>query len=103
MSSLIQGGEKLPFLQAAVRIVEVTWLGLIQPFQCSRLKTISEVSPEDAHRNVILDQQASELLPAQPGAAPGLVRPESSLPPKGRWHFMELNTLGGICPLRYGH
>ena len=55
MSSLMQGGEKLPFLQAAVRIVAVTWLRLIQPFQCSGLKTIFEVSPEDAYRNVILD------------------------------------------------
>jgi len=43
MSSLIQGGEKLPFLQAAVRMVAVTWLGLIQPFQCSGLMTIFEV------------------------------------------------------------
>lgn len=82
-----------------MRIVEVICFGLMQPFQFSGLKTIFEVSPEDAYRNVMLDLQASELLPAQPGAAAGLVRPEPSLPPKGRWHFMELSTLGGICPL----
>lgn len=75
MSSLMQGGEKLPFLQAAVRIMEVTWLRLIQPFQCSGLETGFELSPENAYRNVILVLQASELPPAQPGAAPGLVRP----------------------------
>lgn len=102
MSSLMQGGEKLPFLQAAVRIMEVTCLRLIQPFQCSGLETGFELSPENAYRNVILDLQASELPPAQPGAAPGLVRPYPSLPAKGRWHFMELSGLGGICPLRCG-
>lgn len=57
----MQRGEKLPFLQAAVRIVEKICLRLIQPFQCSGLKTIFEVPPEDAYRNVILDLQTSEV------------------------------------------
>lgn len=95
----MQRGEKLPFLQAAVRIVEKICLRLIQPFQCSGLKTIFEVPPEDAYRNVILDLHTSELLPTQLVAALGLVEPELSHPPKGKWHFTEISTLGGICPL----
>lgn len=81
-----------------MRIVEKICLGQIQPFQCSGLKTIFEVPPEDAYRNVILDLQTSELLPAQLGAALGLVEPELSSP-EGEMAFMEINTLGGICPL----
>lgn len=87
------------FLQDAVRTVSVTWLGLIQPFQCHGLKTIFEVFPENTYKNVMLDLQASELLPAHLSAAPGLVRPEPSLPSTMKWHFMELSTLGGICLL----
>lgn len=56
-------------LFAAVRIVEKICPGLIQSFQCSALKAMFEVPPEDAYRNVILDLQTSELLPTQLGAA----------------------------------
>lgn len=82
MSSLVQREEKMPFLQAVVRTVEKIYLASIQPFQCSGLKTIFEVPPEDAHRNVFLDLQISELLLTHLGAALGLVEPELSHPPR---------------------